>query len=158
VTERVFQGSFLTRGQAVHRSGIPAHVLTHRPDLLRLGGRWLQEVYFEFQFDAHGINHDLSRIVRTLKADYDDIEIADWLARANPSLNNHTPLDSLSRGVSVERVLHAATVSGPIRDAMAKKPAATPSPTLDRPTETSPVGTGARGPRFHRPTARPLGT
>jgi len=158
VTERVFQGPLLTRGQAVHRSGIPAHVLTHRPDLLRLGGKWLQEVYFEFQFDGHGLNHDLSRIVRTLKADYNDIEIADWLARANPSLHNHTPLDSLSRGASVEWVLHAATVSGPIRDAMAKKPTAAPSPNVDRPAEAPPAAIGARGPRFHRRTARPLGT
>ena len=48
----VLQGPFLTRAEAAVRAGVDAAHISHRPDLLRLDGRWLEEVYFAFQFAA----------------------------------------------------------------------------------------------------------
>jgi hypothetical protein len=105
VSELVLQGPFLTRAQAARRAGVSAQVLVHRPDLLKVGGGWLQEVYFEFQFDPDGVRRDLGRVVQSLKPQRSDVVIGDWLVRPNRSLGHATPLRYLNGGGSVEQVV-----------------------------------------------------
>ncbi len=92
MSQLVLQGPFLTRAQAARRARVPAPLLVHRPDLLRVGGRWLQEAYFAFQFDADGVRPELGYVVQNLNGTSTDVEIADWLVRPNRSLDNSTPL------------------------------------------------------------------
>lgn len=113
-TQRVLVGHFLTREEAAERAGISADEVVSRPDLLRLGGKWLEEVYFEFQFDEHGIRPDISDLVRDLHREYDDIEIADWLAHPNPELNGYTPLRWRAGGWDPRRISRAAHRRGPV--------------------------------------------
>lgn len=117
MTERILKGPFLTRAQAARRAGVPAQLIVHRPDLLRVEGRWLQEAYFAFQFDRDGVRPELGSVVHLMKRTHGDIEIADWLVRSNRSLDFSTPLKFLRSGGPVERVLAAADVEGPISDA-----------------------------------------
>mgnify|MGYP001820043467 CR=1 FL=1 len=98
---------------AAHRAGVSADVLTRRPDLLRFGGRRLEEVYFAFQFDEHGVRPDVGRVVQTLKATSDDVDIADWLVRPNRELGLSRPLDHLTCGGSAEHVIAVARTAGP---------------------------------------------
>lgn len=128
MTERVLQGPFLTRVQAARRAGVPTDILVHRPDLLRIGGGWLEEVYCAFQFDDLGVRPDLGSIVVTLRHAYTDIEIADWLVRPNPQLNNTPPLAFLNRGGALERVLAAEETAGPVITADDEPP---PVPSID---------------------------
>ncbi len=102
MSELVLQGPFLTRTQAARRAGVPAQLLVYRPDLLKVGGRWLQEVYFAFQFDGDGVRPDLGQFVQGLKRKCTDIEIGDWLVRPNRSLGSSTPLRYLNSGGSLE--------------------------------------------------------
>jgi hypothetical protein len=81
VSTIVLKGPFLDRATAAHRSGIDPQELRLRPDVLRIGGRSLPEVYFAFQFDDEGLRPDLAAIVRRLRAEFEDEEIADYLAR-----------------------------------------------------------------------------
>jgi hypothetical protein len=92
VPELVLMGPFLTRAQAAHRAGLSARELRARPDLLRIGGIWLEEVYFEFQFDRNGIRRGLGDVVLALRGDMGDEAIADWLIRPNSLLATETPL------------------------------------------------------------------
>ena len=126
MSERILQGPFLTRAQAARRAGIPARLAAHRPDLLRIEGRWLQEAYFGFQFDRTGVRPDLGSVVHELKREYSDIEIADWLVRPNQALGYSSPLKYL-KSFGVERVLAAARNSGPIPEAPIEAP-----PVFDR--------------------------
>lgn len=112
MTERILKGPFLTRSEAARRGHIRRALLPHRPDLLHLGGEWLEEVYFAFQFDDHGVRPEIGLVVQELKKTYSDVAIADWLVRANPALNDSTPLGVLAWG-STQRVLSAADVFGP---------------------------------------------
>ena len=105
MSQLVLQGPFLTRAQAARRAGVPAQLLVHRPDLLKVGGSWLQEVYFEFQFDPDGVRPELGRVVQSLKPKRSDVVIGDWLARSNRSLGHASPLRFLNSGGSVERVI-----------------------------------------------------
>ena len=114
MSQLVLQGPFLTRAQAARRARVPASLLVHRPDLLRVGGRWLQEAYFAFQFDADGVRPDLGYVVHNLKGKCPDVEIADWLVRPNRSLDNSTPLRFLRSSGAVDRVMAAAERDGPI--------------------------------------------
>ena len=88
----------------------------HRPDLLRIGGHWLEEVYFAFQFDHGGINRDLGSVVLSLRGDYNDIEIADWLAQPNCDLGQQTPLRWCQTGCDCGKLNVAAARSGPHHD------------------------------------------
>jgi hypothetical protein len=83
-----------------------------RPDLLHIGGTWLEEVYFEFQFDESGIRSDLGDVVQTLRRSFDDLAIAEWLARPNEELAGATPLRRLSSGGRTEQLARAAESVG----------------------------------------------
>ena len=113
MTERVLTGPFLTRAAAASEAGMRGWALLARPDLLRVTSHWLPEAYFEFQFDASGIRADVGAVVRALKADYDDLAIADWLVTPNPLLATMTPLGWLDAGRSVRRVLEVAPSNDP---------------------------------------------
>lgn len=105
MSQLVLQGPFLTRAQAARRAGVPGSLLVHRPDLLKVGGSWLQEVYFEFQFDRDGVRPELGRVVQSLKPKRSDVVIGDWLVRPNRLLGHTSPVRYLHNGGSVERVV-----------------------------------------------------
>jgi hypothetical protein len=87
-----------------------------RPDLLRIGGRWLEEVYFEFQFDESGINRELGSLIQTLRRDFDDLVVADWLVRPNEALSGATPLGALAKGANEDQLSKAVANAGPVAD------------------------------------------
>ena len=105
MSELILQGPFLTRAEAARRSGVPSQLVVHRPDLLKVGGSWLQEVYFRFQFDHGGVRPDLGRVVQSLRPQRADVVIGDWLVRPNDSFGHASPLRYLKGGGSVERVV-----------------------------------------------------
>lgn len=127
MTSHVLKGPFLTRAEAAKRGEVSTELITHRPDLLRLGGKWLQEVYFAFQFDPGGVRPGLGMVVQTLKGEYADQAIAEWLALPHPELGFASPLDFLNAGGTVERVLVAATDEGPTAPPRAAQVPAPPS-------------------------------
>jgi hypothetical protein len=110
----------LTRAQAARRARVPPGLVLHRPDLLRVDGRWLQEAYFAFQFDRQGVRPELGAVVQDLKREYPDIAIADWLIRPSQLLGYSTPLKYLKSGGTVEKVLAASADSGPRLDEVAE--------------------------------------
>ncbi len=112
-TERILVGHFLTRREAAHRAGIAPDEIVHRPDLLRIGGIWLEEVYFEFQFDRAGIRKGLGGVVHDLKRNFDDLTIADWLARPNTVLTGSSPLRWIASGKTTGPLAKAAADAGP---------------------------------------------
>ena len=112
MTDHILIGHFLIRAEAAQRAGISAEELMGRPDLLHIGGTWLEEVYFEFQFDESGVRHDLGSVVQLLRQNFDDLAIAEWLARPNESLAGATPLRRLSDGGSTEQLTRAAESVG----------------------------------------------
>jgi hypothetical protein len=114
MSEHILVGHFLTRLEAARRAGIPSEEAAQRPDLLRIGGTWLEEVYFEFQFNDRGIDPRLGRVVRSLHRRFDDIDIADWLARPNDELDGSTPLRWLETGDDASRIVDAAAKAGPM--------------------------------------------
>ena len=106
MTEHILIGHFLLRSEAARRAGISTEDVVQRPDLLRIGGTWLEEVYFEFQFDEVGIRHDLGSTVQLLRRSFDDLAIAEWLACPNQALGGATPLRLLvvgGRGAQMAR-------------------------------------------------------
>ncbi len=109
----VLFGHFLTRRQVAQRISMHTSEVVARPDLLRIGGTWLEEVYFAFQFDHRGVRQSLGVVVAALRRDFDDEAIADWLARPHPALSTTSPLAWLSVGGSSDEVLHAAEMLGP---------------------------------------------
>ena len=166
MTERVFQGPFLTRAQAGRRAGVPARLLTHRPDLLSIRSYWLQEAYFAFQFDDDGVRPDLGTVVQRLKGRYPDIAIGDWLVRPNLALRGSTPLQCFDAGAAhaLDRVLAAARSDGPIAEDLWS--AFLPSPLRETPAkggidvpeapQADRVGGRSRTPRKGRqPGSRP---
>jgi hypothetical protein len=116
MTERVLIGHFLTRQQAARRAGIPSQELVLRPDLLHIGGRWLPEVYFEFQFSERGVHPRLGRVVQMLRRRFADVAIADWLSRPNRELDGASPLRWLAAGRDPARLDNAAACAGELTD------------------------------------------
>lgn len=146
MTKHVLQGPFLTRSSASRRGHIPPGLITHRPDLLRLGGRWLEEVYFAFQFDREGVRPEVGSVVQAMKRDHADQQIAEWLVAPNAELGFATPLDYLDCGGSVERVLDAAgdERTAPLSDS--------PEPSV--PSDRGPQDHGSRGASHRRRVGR----
>lgn len=128
----VLRGPFLTRAQAARLACVHSRSLPLRPDLLSVGGTWLEEVYFEFQFDSTGIIHNVSAVVRDLKQTSDDEDIASWLVASHASLNGVSPLTFLRAGGTESAVLEAARRDGPKPRPKPKlgivEPAITPQP------------------------------
>lgn len=145
MNQHILQGPFLTRAEASRLSHVPDRFLAHRPDLLHIGGRWLPEVYFAFQFDEHGVRPEFAKVVQHLKEEYRDREICEWLATPQPELGFATPIGFLKGGGDPDLVLAAAVRDGP---------AAPPIETAERPARVEPPATppqatpvGARGRR-----------
>jgi len=111
----VLVGHFLTRNQVARRVGIAATEVVDRPDLLRIGGTWLEEVYFAFQLDKAGVRQSLGIVVAHLRRVFDDEAIADWLVRPHPALSTTTPLAWLASGGASDRATAAAESAGPNR-------------------------------------------
>lgn len=153
MSEIVLQGPFLTRSQAARRSGAKKAELPDRPDLLHIGGRWTEEVYFAFQFDHHGIRPDIGRVVTALKGRWEDEVIADWLVRPNTKLVGATPLAVFNGPHGLDRVLHAiASDVSPVGDVGAGD-GLDPTPVAAGPPEIRPGRRGRATPR--RRTAFP---
>lgn len=108
MSEHILVGHFLTRAQASRRSGIPPGQLVARPDVIHIGGTWLEEVYFAFQFGDHALRPDIASAVRILHSRYDDETIADWLARPNDELGLVTPLSWSAMGHDARRLARAS--------------------------------------------------
>ena len=115
VSGPVLVGHFLTRRQVARRVAIDSEEVVQRPDLLRIGGTWLEEVYFAFQFDTSGVRQSLGVVVAHLRHVFDDESIADWLVRPNGELSSTTPLAWLASGGSSDRVTTASAIAGPHR-------------------------------------------
>ena len=113
MADHILIGHFLLRSEAAQRAGILKDELVQRPDLLRIGGIWLEEVYFEFQFDQSGIRRNLATIVGQLRGSYSDLAIAEWLARPNDVLGGATPLRSALAGAQAAILSEAAVEAGP---------------------------------------------
>ena len=143
MSELILQGPFLTRAQAARQAGVPGALLMHRPDLLRVGGPWLQEAYFAFQFDADGVRPSVGAVVQALKGTAPDVEIADWLVCSNRLLGHASPLGYLKRDGSVDRVLVVAEKDG-------VGGSAAPSPEVTAP-ESAEAGVAAPVRRRPRP-------
>ena len=116
MSERILVGHFLTRHDAACRAGISEEEVVERPDLLRVGGRFLEEVYFAFQFNAAGIRRDLGSVVQSLRWTHDDETVADWLARPNETLGRMTPLGWMAAGYDGGKLAVAAREHGPVDD------------------------------------------
>jgi hypothetical protein len=116
VTEHILVGHFLLRSEAARRAGISKDELVQRPDLLRIGGTWLEEVYFAFQFDDAGIRSDLGSVVRELRGNSSDLAIAEWLASPNEVLGGATPLRLAVAVGSAASLIQAAIEAGPNDD------------------------------------------
>lgn len=127
MTGRVLLGPFLTRADAAEHAGLTPAAIRVRPDLIRIGGRLLPEVYCRFQFGGTGIRRDIGTVVLTMRGDCDDLTIADWLVRPNPALHGNTPLAHLNRTHAPGRVL----------DALAAYPPAPGDPTAPTRPDTS---------------------
>lgn len=88
----VLVGHFLTRSQAARAAGVSKIEISLRPDLLRIGGVWAEEVYFAWQFCSNGVDPVVGRVIRLLKGEAEDAWIADWMCRSQPDLRGLTPL------------------------------------------------------------------
>jgi hypothetical protein len=141
MNQHILQGPFLTRAEASRLSHVPDRFLVHRHDLLHIGGRWLPEVYFAFQFDEHGVRPEFAHVVDRLKERYGDREICEWLATPQPELGFATPISFLNAGGDPELVLEAAVRDGPVspaaatsdRSAAVEPPDTPPSQVVARP-------------------------
>lgn len=117
MTERIVVGPCLTRAQAARRAGVSTDEVRHRPDLLRLGGRWLEETYLAFQFNDTGVRRDVGAVVLALKGRFADEEIADWLVRPNVALEHYSPLAWLRSRHQLAALAVAVRDAGPVADA-----------------------------------------
>ena len=111
MAESVLLGHFLTRREAAKLAGLDAVKLVTRQDLLRIGGRSLEEVYFAFQFGPGGIRPDIASVVSSLAGDWDHLTIAHWFSRENTKLDGLTPLGWIDGGRDVSHVLRAAAAA-----------------------------------------------
>ena len=98
-----------------------------RPDLLRIGGRWLEETYFAFQFDHLGVRPDLGRLVMALREAAPDDEIAYWLVQPNRLLDGYSPLRWITSGHDLEQVRAVARRAGPAPDRAQPAPSLPPA-------------------------------
>jgi hypothetical protein len=114
MAERILMGHFLTRAQAARRADVPPNEIVLRPDLLRIGGVWLEEVYFEFQFDRSGVRPNLASVVQQMRILFDDLTIADWLVRPNPVLSGTTPLRWTTTRRDNDLLAKAVANAGPL--------------------------------------------
>ena len=114
--ERIHQGPFLTRLEAARLAGVTTDDVRHRPDLLRLGGKHLEEVYHAFQFDSRGVRTDLGTVVQDLKRRFDDVAISDWLVRPNAGLGGISPLRTVQTTGRTDLVTKASYDFPPIED------------------------------------------
>ena len=114
MAESVLLGHFLTRREAASRAGIDAMTLVTRRDVLRIGGRSLEEVYFAFQFGQDGLRPEVGNVVAALASAWDHLTIARWLTRSNRRLEGHAPLVWLNAGRDHRRVVDAATADAAI--------------------------------------------
>lgn len=133
----MFLGPFLTRSQVARLLGLSPEDVALHPDLIRLRGLWLEEVYFAFQFEDDGLNVPMARLVRTLKSRWDDETIADWLVKPDPTLGHACPLDRVRRGGRLSGV-----------GAAGKPEADEPPPSPDVLAPPSPVRSAPRYPRL----------
>lgn len=105
----VLLGPFLTRSEAARAAGVAPLDLVVRRDVLRIGGRSLEEVYFAFQFHkGGGVRGDVSNVVDKLADEWDHMTIAHWLGRPNSKLDSLSPLGWLDGGRDVVHVVTAA--------------------------------------------------
>jgi hypothetical protein len=123
MTEYIHLGHCLTRHEAARRAGIPAMELALRPDLLRIRGHWLGEVYYAFQFNHRGIRPDLADVVRSLHDRFNDLVIADWLARPSDRLDGLSPIRWVETGGDLGRLNAAVALAGPVADTGEQPPA-----------------------------------
>ena len=132
------QGPFLTRSEAARLARVDPTTLAHRPDLLRIGGTWLEESYFAFQFSKGGVRRELAVVVSQLRRVLDDAAAADWLITSNPHLYGTSPLVWLNHGGSVTRALTA--IPGPPSDLDSPDETAGPAPEMGRQRQPKPSG------------------
>ncbi len=105
----VLIGPFLTRTEAARAAGVAPLDLVVRRDVLRIGGRSLEEVYFAFQFHkGGGVRGDVSSVVDKLADEWDHMTIAHWMGRPNSKLDSLSPLAWLDGGRDVAHVVDAA--------------------------------------------------
>ena len=110
----VLMGPFLTRTEAARAAGVAPLDLAVRRDVLRIGGRSLEEVYFAFQFaKAGGVRPEVAMVVSDLVAEWDHMTIAHWLGRPNPKLDSLSPLAWIDGGRDVGHVIAAAAHYAP---------------------------------------------
>lgn len=111
----VLMGPFLTRTEAARAAGVAPLDLVVRRDVLRIGGRSLEEVYFAFQFSkTGGVRSDVSSVVAQLAAEWDHLTIAHWMGRPNSKLDSMSPLAWLDGGREVAHVVKAAAGFAPV--------------------------------------------
>lgn len=104
----------MTALEAAARAHVPLELVRRRPDLLRLGGHSLPEVYFAFQFDESGVRPPVGTVVQRLKQTYQDRDISEWMATPHPDLEYVTPVGYLHHGGAIGTVMKAAAHDGPI--------------------------------------------
>ncbi len=113
----VLMGPFLTRREAAQKAGIAPLDLVVRRDVLRIGGRSLEEVYFAFQFKkTGGVRSDVSSVVDKLADEWDHMTIAHWMGRPNSKLDSLSPLAWLDGGRDVAHVVNAAAKFVPVEE------------------------------------------
>jgi hypothetical protein len=146
----ILAGPFLTRSEVAERLGVSGLDVAGRHDLLRIGGRFREEVYFEFQLAGNEVRRDVGRIVLAMKGRCTDAQIADWLVRPNNELKGISPLRWLDSMRSEGRLLRLAEQRALAEPAT---PVATPAAIVrgSRPARRSPV----RKPLLHFPRHAP---
>lgn len=98
-------GHHWTRGFTAQHLGVAPATLASRSDLLRIGGRWLEEVYPDIQFSADGVNENVTGIVSCLSDDLDASMVCDWLMRPSVKLSGATPVEWIDSGRPIAKVL-----------------------------------------------------
>ena len=113
-------GHHWTRDFAAQHLGVQPSTLASRSDLLKIGGRWLEEVYPTVQFAPEGLNEGVAGIVGHLSDDLDPSCVCDWLGRPNVKLSGSTPIEWVDSGRPLAKVLEAV----PDTDWLGSMPAA----------------------------------
>ena len=108
----ILSGHHWTRDFAAQHLGVQPSTLASRSDLLKIGGRWLEEVYPTVQFAPDGLNESVTGIVARLSDDLDPSCVCDWLARPNSKLSGSTPVEWVTAGRPLATVFEAVPDSG----------------------------------------------
>jgi hypothetical protein len=106
-------GPFWTRAETAGYLGIEPGELLGRRDVLRIGGRWLEETYPALQFDGHDVIPAVAAIVELLRDAAAGAIIADWLCRPNPALGSLAPIAWCRSGGNTRTLLQVATADAP---------------------------------------------